>query len=49
LAVLHAARADAGLGADAGVAVVIVVGALTFVSALALGAVVEHLQLHAGR
>jgi potassium-transporting ATPase potassium-binding subunit len=30
------------------VAVVIIVGALTFVPALALGPVVEHLQLHAG-
>jgi len=29
------------------VAVVIIVGALTFVPALALGPIVEHLQLHA--
>jgi K+-transporting ATPase ATPase A chain len=30
------------------VGVVIVIGALTFFPALALGPIVEHLQLHAG-
>jgi K+-transporting ATPase ATPase A chain len=29
--------------------IVVLVGALTFVPALALGPIVEHLQLHAGR